>query len=62
MVAWSQKYLVMSAHIRDVEVRPTEDSDTKQFWKIKLYLFILDAPIDVQWKFDDYFQKLPLHE
>ena len=45
-------------HIRDIEVRPTEDSDTKQFWKIKLYLLILAASIDINWKSDDYFQKL----
>lgn len=25
------------------EVRPTEDSGIKQFWKIEMYLFILDA-------------------
>lgn len=47
---------------RSIEVRPTEDSDTKQFWKIELYLFFLDALIHIWWKYDDYFPKLTLRD
>lgn len=45
-----------------VEIMPTEDWDTKQLWKIMIYLFILDDQMDSLWKYDDCFPKLTLHD
>lgn len=45
-----------------IEVRQTEDSDTKQFWRIELYLFILDAQIYISRIYDNYFLKLTLYD
>lgn len=47
---------------QSIEVRPAEDSDAKHLRKTKLYFFILDAQIDIQWKYDGYFPKLTSHD